>query len=103
MPPALSVIGPKVSIERMYAADMSMPMVATAVPNTPLLKAGTPSIPASEPSMKEPTRARPMVMAVAAVVSRPAAGPVMILVAGPVGGGAAVSRAGGQGAGGGGR
>ena len=32
MPPALSVMGPKVSIARMYAAHESMPMVAMAVP-----------------------------------------------------------------------
>ena len=32
MPPALSVIGPKVSIARMYAQGASMPIVATAVP-----------------------------------------------------------------------
>ena len=31
-PPALSVIGPKVSMARMNAALMSIPMVATAVP-----------------------------------------------------------------------
>jgi len=35
MPPALSVIGPKVSIARMYAAVPSIPIVATAVPNRP--------------------------------------------------------------------
>jgi len=35
IPPALSVIGPKVSIDRMYATVVSMPMVATAVPNSP--------------------------------------------------------------------
>jgi hypothetical protein len=35
MPPALSVIGPKVSIARMYAAVPSMPIVATAVPKSP--------------------------------------------------------------------
>ena len=31
-PPALSVMGPKVSIARMNAALISMPIVATAVP-----------------------------------------------------------------------
>ncbi len=35
MPPALSVMGPNVSIARMYAVVMSMPMVATAVPKIP--------------------------------------------------------------------
>ena len=37
MPPALSVIGPKVSMARMKAAVASMPMVATAVPKRPAL------------------------------------------------------------------
>src|SRR5213078_4437836 len=35
MPPALSVMGPKVSMARMYAAVPSIPIVATAVPNSP--------------------------------------------------------------------
>ena len=35
MPPALSAIGPKVSIARTYTADESIPIVATDVPKRP--------------------------------------------------------------------
>jgi len=35
MPPALSAIGPNVSMARTYTAEESMPIVATEVPNSP--------------------------------------------------------------------
>ena len=70
--------------EDVQAADISMPIVATAVPKTPLLNPGTPAMSAWEPRTKEITSARPMVMAVAAVVSYPTAVPMMMFVAGPV-------------------
>ena len=64
---------------------MSIPMVATAVPKMPVVKSGiAASISACEPRTNEPTRARPMLMAVIAVVSKPTAVPMMMFVAGPV-------------------
>ncbi len=75
---------------------MSIPIVATAVPNTPLLNPGTPAMSALEPRTKDATRAKPMAIAVAAVVSRPTAVPVMMLVAGPVREASAISRTGRQ-------
>ena len=75
---------------------MSMPIVATAVPKTPVVKPPTPGMSACEPSMKEPTSAMAIVMAVAAVVSRPTAVPMMMLVAGPVREASAMSRTGRQ-------
>lgn len=35
IPPALSAIGPKTSMDRTYAAVLNIPIVATAVPNNP--------------------------------------------------------------------
>jgi hypothetical protein len=84
-PPALSVIGPKVSMARMYAVVISIPMVATAVPKMPPTSLPSALVkPACEPSQCEAIRARPMVMAVTAVVSKATAVPEMMLVAGPV-------------------
>ena len=42
MPPALSAIGPKVSIARTYTADESIPIVATDVPKPPPRRADWP-------------------------------------------------------------
>jgi len=78
MPPALSVMGPKVSIARMYAAVPSMPMVATAVPNSP--PPGT----ALRPRSYDVTIATPMTNAGSAVHSIATAKPEMMFVAGPV-------------------
>ena len=85
MPPALSVIGPNVSIARMYAVVMSMPIVATAVPKTPptLLPARL-TRPACSPSQWLTKSAMTMTMAVTNVVSKPTAMPEMMFVAGPV-------------------
>jgi hypothetical protein len=45
IPPALSAIGPKLFIARIYTADESIPIVATAVPNNPaLLLVPTPEV-----------------------------------------------------------
>ena len=50
MPPALSVIGPKVSMARMKAVVISMPIVATAVPKMPPTSAvAVAAWPAAEP------------------------------------------------------
>ena len=69
---------------------MSMPMVATAVPKTP----PTEPSPECAPSQLLARRARPIVMAVTAVVSKPTDMPAMMLVAGPVLEASAISRTG---------
>ncbi len=51
MPPALSVIGPKVSSARMNAQVASMPMVATAVPYRPKMNSMSADGAAMVPSM----------------------------------------------------
>ena len=61
-----------------------MPIVATAVPKMPDVNSGIPGMLAELPSQNEDTSARPMVIAVAAVVSYPTAVPMTMLVAGPV-------------------
>jgi hypothetical protein len=95
MPPALSVIGPKVSIARMYAVVMSMPMVATAVPKMPPTLWPSLAIrPDCSPSQWLANSARPIVMAVTKVVSKPTAVPEMMFVAGPVFEASAISRTG---------
>ncbi len=63
---------------------MSMPIVATAVPNTPVEMVLTFVSSACSPRAKEPTSAMPTVMAVTAVVSKPTAVPMMMFVAEPV-------------------
>src|SRR5438270_9956225 len=88
MPPALSVIGPKVSIDSTYATVVSMPIVATAVPNKPGLtfwdaNAGD-SDAAWVPNQYDKPSAIEIMMAVMPVLSRPTAIPEMMLVAGPV-------------------
>jgi hypothetical protein len=79
----------------MYAVVISMPIVATAVPNTP------PTFwplaltrPACSPSQCDAMRAMPIAMAVTAVVSKPTAVPLMMFVAGPVRDASAISRTG---------
>src|SRR6266571_4015361 len=79
MPPALSVIGPNVSIARMYAAVPSIPIVATAVPNSPEW-----ARPLDAPSLYDAMMAAEMVNVGKAVHSRATANPAMMLVAGPV-------------------
>ena len=74
---------------------MSMPMVATAVPKMP--PTFTPSALsrfACEPSQWLAISAMPIVIAVTAVVSKPTAVPLMMLVAGPVREASAISRTG---------
>src|SRR5205814_10047468 len=78
MPPALSVIGPKVSMARMYAAVASMPMVATAVPKSP-----APGMPTALPIWYDPTIASEITMVGTAVHASATAIPVMMLVAAP--------------------
>ena len=74
---------------------MSMPMVATAVPKMPptSLPAALVSC-ACEPSQCDARSAMPIVIAVTAVVSKPTAVPLMMLVAGPVLDASAISRTG---------
>jgi len=59
-------------------------MVATAVPKIPVVKEDTPGTSALEPSRNEAMSAVPIASAVRAVVSKPTAVPMMMLVAGPV-------------------
>jgi hypothetical protein len=95
MPPALSVMGPNVSIARMNAVVMSMPIVATAVPKmAPTLSPFWLINSACAPSAKLANRAIAMVIAVTAVVSKPTAVPLMMFVAGPVRLASAISRTG---------
>src|SRR2546429_3670374 len=79
MPPALSVMGPNVSMARMYAAVPSIPIVATAVPNSPEW-----ARPLEAPSLYEAMMAAEMVNVGNAVHSSATANPAMMLVAGPV-------------------
>src|SRR5690349_6345654 len=79
IPPALSVIGPNVSIARMYAAVPSMPMVATAVPNNPECAS-----PLDAPSLYDAMMAAEIVKVGRAVHSSATANPAMMFVAGPV-------------------
>ena len=88
IPPALSVIGPKVSIARMYAVVMSMPMVATAVPKMPNFATSSPTKPAAiaacSPNQCDAKIAMEIETAVTSVVSKPTAVPEMMFVAAPV-------------------
>jgi hypothetical protein len=61
-----------------------MPIVATAVPKTPVEMLFTFSRSACSPSTNATTRPRPTVIAVTAVVSKPTAVPMMMFVAEPV-------------------
>ncbi len=86
MPPALSVIGPNVSIARTYATVVSMPIVATAVPKMPAFWPGERRVaaPACEPKKYDRPSATAMMIAVTPVLSKPTAMPEMMFVAGPV-------------------
>ena len=89
MPPALSVIGPNVSIARMYAAVPSMPIVATAVPKRPPSGIGVAS-----PIMYDERIAIEITITGMSAHSRPTAMPEMMFVAGPVIDAFAISRTG---------
>ena len=95
MPPALSVIGPKVSMARMKAVVISIPIVATAVPKMPpTLSPLALTSPACSPSQWLAKSAMPIEIAVRKVVSNPTAVPLMMFVAGPVRDASAISRTG---------
>mmetsp|Transcript_17343 Transcript_17343/g.39739 ORF Transcript_17343/g.39739 Transcript_17343/m.39739 type:complete len:205 (+) Transcript_17343:272-886(+) len=77
MPPALSAIGPKVSIARTYTAEESIPIVATDVPKRP--PPGIATLPMwYAMRMEEPVHSTAM-----PVDSRPTATPMMMLVPWP--------------------
>src|SRR6185312_17283979 len=97
MPPALSVIGPKVSIASVYAQLISIPIVATAVPKMPATlkpRLDTPGIVTWLPRKYERPSAALIASTGRATHSKPTAIPVIIVVAGPVIDEAAISRTG---------
>src|SRR3989338_4256907 len=79
MPPALSVIGPKLSIARTYAAVASIPIVATAVPYNPPL-----SIPLRKPRWYDKSNAPDKTITGNTVASIATANPEIMFVACPV-------------------
>ena len=100
MPPALSVMGPKVSIARIYAQLISIPIVATAVPKIPpgLITWGMlgSKIVTWLPKKKESPKAAEIARTGRATHSNPTAKPVIIVVAEPVRDAETISRTGRQ-------
>jgi hypothetical protein len=85
IPPALSTIGPKPLIDRMKIPVVNIPIVATAVPNSPPIGLSSESVkPEASPNVCDTSRAVIIISTGIAVLSMPTANPYMILVAGPV-------------------
>mmetsp|Transcript_5515 Transcript_5515/g.13971 ORF Transcript_5515/g.13971 Transcript_5515/m.13971 type:complete len:213 (-) Transcript_5515:1439-2077(-) len=86
MPPALSAMGPNTSMVSTYAAVLSMPIVATAVPNSPPVGSpvATSVSPAVCPTQYAEMMAAEMTSTGAAVDSMPTPTPAIMLVPCPV-------------------
>ena len=92
MPPALSAIGPKISIVRTYAAVDNIPIVATAVPNRPSALPST--RPEELPSQYDKIKAADITKTGNPVASKPIPIPAITLVACPVVEASAIMRTG---------